>query len=111
MDNSEEVVVVNSLRLGVFKKYVEHLEDGTVRLPDSLLLIDSNDEIIGVGDFTPIDQCGTLEPLDVAREKAEKALLDGIQRGLSKAGELIAITEKDLTPEELRHIVSGRAPE
>lgn len=107
----DEVVIVNSLRLGVYKKYIEQLEDGTIRLPDSLLIIDANDEILGMGDFTPIDQCGTLDPLDVARERAEKALLDGMARGIKGAGELVAITEKDLTPEEIKHIVSGRLPE
>ena len=110
MESSEEIVVVNSLRLGVFKKYVEQLEDGNVRLPDSLLLIDSNDEIVGVGDFTPLSECATLEPLDVAREKAAQKILDGIKKGLQ--GDLLtAVTERDLTPEELRHIVSGRLPE
>ncbi len=103
-----KVVVVNSLKLGVFEKYLERLAEGKARLPDSLLIIDANDEIIGVGDFTPIEQCATLEPLDVAREQAAQKFLDGIKKGMEGAGELVA---HELTPEELAHIVSGRLPE
>lgn len=116
MPKFDDALVENfAFTLAVRAKYIEDLGNGRHSQPDSLLLLDRTGKIIAVGDFFPANQVASLEPLDVLRERAEQAFLDGVMKGANKAYDeeeiapgVVTVRERDLTPEEFKALLRRR---